>query len=110
MHSFPQVHALSIDLCKNHHRKRPVTCACRFGQALVRSRMRARGRVGLPPGGSREPQDGPGIRGACLWKGQRFGAGFFWKQWQFALLSAENYNRTTTDHTTESQSAQSLHD
>ena len=49
MHSFAQVHALSIDLCKNHHRKLPVTCACRFGQVRALSHRRAcpRGACGM---------------------------------------------------------------
>ena len=52
----------------------------------------------------------PDVRGACLRKGRRLSFWSFWKQWQFALLSDGNYNRITTDHTTEAQSAQRLHD
>jgi hypothetical protein len=58
MHSFAQVHALSIDLCKNHHRKLPVTCACRFGQvrALSHGRSCLRGPAAWGGGGTNSVQ------------------------------------------------------
>ena len=40
--------------------------------------------------------------------GLSLGAGFL-EEVAVHLLLAENYNRTTTDHTTEAQSAQRLH-
>ena len=47
-------------------------------------------------------------RRACLWDGQPFrGAGFFGSCGS-SLLLAENYNRITTNNTTEAQSAQRL--
>jgi len=51
MHSSDQVHALSIDLCKNRYRKTAATCACSFGQVRALSPGGA-GTRGLPPGGS----------------------------------------------------------
>lgn len=46
------------------------------GRALVRARMGARARVGLAAWGAGRPV-GPDVRGACLRKGQLFGAGVF---------------------------------
>jgi len=75
-------------------------------QVHAGSRMGARSRVGLPP-------VGPGGRSG-LWSGGLVsGIGSFWGGWVFgscgnSLLLAENYNRTTTNNTTEAQSAQRL--
>jgi len=69
--------------------------------------MDARAGVGLPPGG---PGGRSGLvsEGLASGRGSIFGGMYFWKRWQFIILLAENYNRTTTDHTTEAQSAQRL--
>ncbi len=85
-----------------------LLAACRAPHYRACSRMDARAGVGLPPGG---PGGRSGlVSGGLVSESGGFLRGWsFWRQWQFALLSAENYNRTTTDHTTESQSAQRLH-
>jgi hypothetical protein len=69
--------------------------------------MGARACVGLPPG-ARRPI-GPDVRGACFWEGQFLGWLFFFGSCGNSLLLAENYNLTTTNNTTEAQSAQRLH-
>jgi len=76
MHSFAQVHALSIDLCKNHHRKRPVTHACRFGQvrALSHGRACSRGLAAWVREVGRA-----WYRGACLFDGRLFKGAGFWE-------------------------------
>jgi hypothetical protein len=56
--------------------------------------------------GARRPV-GPGVKGACLWEWQLLGGMGFWSCGT-SLLLAENYNRTTTNNTTEAQSAQRL--
>ena len=70
------------------------------------ARMGARARVGLPP-------VGPGGRSGLMSGGLASGMGSFRDGWIFgscsnSLLLAENYNRTTTNNTTEAQSAQRL--
>ena len=74
-------------------------------RSLVRVRMGACLR-GLAAWGAGRPV-GPGVGGLVS------GIGSFWEGWVFgscgsSLLLAENYNRTTTNNTTEAQSAQRL--
>ena len=64
---------------------------------------------GLAAWGAGRPV-GPGVREACFRKGQHFRGLDSWNSGRLSLLLAENYNRTTKDQTTESQSAQRLHD
>jgi hypothetical protein len=80
--------------------------ACKRMRSLVRALAWACvPRVWLPPGAGRPV--GPGVRGACLWDWQLLGGLGFWSCGN-SLLLAENYNRTTTNNTTEAQSAQRL--
>ena len=65
---------------------------------------------GLAAWGAGRPV-GRAVRGACFRKGQHFRGLDSWNSGRLLLLLlAENYNRTTKDQTTESQSAQRLHD
>lgn len=78
----------------------------RIAAARSGSRIGARARVGCRLGGREAGR--ARCRRACLWDGQPFrGAGFFGSCGS-SLLLAENYNRTTTNNTTEAQSAQRL--
>lgn len=70
MHSSDQVHALSIDLCKNRYRKTACHLCLQVRVGACLSHVRACPR-GLAAWGAGRPV-GPGIGGACLRKG-----GFF---------------------------------
>ena len=78
-------------------------------RALARagSRMGVDARLGLPPVG---PGGRSGLRSGALVSGiGSFGNAEFFGSCGNSLLLAENYNRTTTNSTTEAESAQRLH-
>ena len=74
--------------------------------ARAGSRIGVDARLGLPPGGGRPV--GPDVRGALVSGIGSFGNAGFFGSCGNSLLLAENYNRTTTNNTTEAQSAQRL--
>jgi hypothetical protein len=85
----------------------PAALASACVRSCMLSHGRARARVGLPSGGGRPV--GPGVRGLVSGIGSFWRAGFL----EFcgnSLLLAENCDRTTTNNTTEAQSAQRLND
>ena len=60
------------------------------------------------PGGQ-ETRSGLRARRACLWQGQFSGRRIFGNSGRLLIILADNYNQTTNDPTTETQSAQRTH-